>query len=143
MRRLSLGVWDVDECRYDSGIGQTSRSGITFDFSPEGERILFSRTEVGGSYVSLLWSINAYGSNLWGSKTRIHKIDAGWVASLAPCDPSPTSSWFASSEYDWPKSPTLELGDYARTKVHHRDVSGGLIHESHRMRHDSCQHWGA
>jgi Tol biopolymer transport system component len=33
------------------------------DFSPEGERILFSRTEVGGSYVSSLWSINADGSN--------------------------------------------------------------------------------
>ena len=44
--------------------------------------------------------------DLWGSKTRIHKIDAGWVASLAPCNPSRTSSWFASSEYDWPKSPT-------------------------------------
>jgi hypothetical protein len=24
MRRLSLGVWDVDECRYDSGIGHPS-----------------------------------------------------------------------------------------------------------------------
>jgi hypothetical protein len=22
MRRLPFGVWDVDECRYDSGIGQ-------------------------------------------------------------------------------------------------------------------------
>jgi hypothetical protein len=33
------------------------------DFSPEGERILFSRREVGGSYVSSLWGINADGSN--------------------------------------------------------------------------------
>jgi hypothetical protein len=24
MRRLPYGVWDVDECRYDSGIGQPS-----------------------------------------------------------------------------------------------------------------------
>jgi Tol biopolymer transport system component len=33
------------------------------DFSPEGDQILFSRTEVGGSYVSSLWSINADGSD--------------------------------------------------------------------------------
>jgi Tol biopolymer transport system component len=33
------------------------------DFSPEGDRILFSRTEVEGSYVSSLWSINTDGSN--------------------------------------------------------------------------------
>jgi Tol biopolymer transport system component len=33
------------------------------DFSPEGDRILFSRTEVEGSYVSSLWSIHADGSN--------------------------------------------------------------------------------
>jgi Tol biopolymer transport system component len=55
--------------------GQTcSRSPI---FSREGERILFSRTEVGGSYVSSLWSINADGSNprrlvtgtAWGGAT--------------------------------------------------------------------------
>lgn len=34
------------------------------DFSPEGDRILFSRTEVGGSYVSSLWSVHADGSHL-------------------------------------------------------------------------------
>jgi WD40 repeat protein len=34
------------------------------DFSPEGDRILISRTEVEGSYVSSLWSVNADGSHL-------------------------------------------------------------------------------
>ena len=34
------------------------------DFSPEGDRILFSRTEDSGAGVSSLWSINADGSDL-------------------------------------------------------------------------------
>lgn len=34
------------------------------EFSPEGDRILFSRTEDGGSRVSSLWSVNADGSDL-------------------------------------------------------------------------------
>ena len=33
------------------------------DFSPEGDRVLFSRTDVGDSEVSSLWSINADGSD--------------------------------------------------------------------------------
>jgi Tol biopolymer transport system component len=34
------------------------------EFSPEGDRVLFSRTEDGGSGVSSLWSVNADGSDL-------------------------------------------------------------------------------
>jgi Tol biopolymer transport system component len=34
------------------------------EFSPEGDRVLFSRTEDGGSRVSSVWSVNADGSNL-------------------------------------------------------------------------------
>ncbi len=34
------------------------------DFSPEGERILFARTEDRGSGASSLWSVNADGSDL-------------------------------------------------------------------------------
>ena len=34
------------------------------EFSPEGDRILFSRTEDGGAGVSSLWSVNADGSDL-------------------------------------------------------------------------------
>jgi Tol biopolymer transport system component len=34
------------------------------EFSPEGDRILFSRTEDGGSRVSSLWSVNVDGSDL-------------------------------------------------------------------------------
>jgi Tol biopolymer transport system component len=33
-------------------------------FSPEGDRILFSRTEVEGAGASSLWSVNADGSDL-------------------------------------------------------------------------------
>jgi len=34
------------------------------DFSPKGDRILFSRTEDRGSGVSSLWSVHADGSNV-------------------------------------------------------------------------------
>ena len=34
------------------------------EFSPEGDRVLFSRTEDEGSGVSSLWSVNADGSDL-------------------------------------------------------------------------------
>jgi Tol biopolymer transport system component len=34
------------------------------EFSPEGDRVLFSRTEDGGSGVSSLWSVNADGSDV-------------------------------------------------------------------------------
>jgi Tol biopolymer transport system component len=39
-------------------------AGGGFDFSPEGDQILFSRTEDRGSGVSSLWSVNADGSDL-------------------------------------------------------------------------------
>jgi dipeptidyl aminopeptidase/acylaminoacyl peptidase len=39
-------------------------AGGGFDFSPEGDRILFSRTEDRGRGVSSLWSVNADGSDL-------------------------------------------------------------------------------
>jgi Tol biopolymer transport system component len=54
------------------------------DFSPEGDRILFSRTEDGAAYGSL-WSINVDGSDLRRLVAGIH-IDAGgdWLS------PSPT-----------------------------------------------------
>jgi Tol biopolymer transport system component len=44
----------------------TDRSDMlsVIDFSPEGERILFARTEDRGSGVSSLWSVNADGSHL-------------------------------------------------------------------------------
>jgi Tol biopolymer transport system component len=34
------------------------------EFSPEGDQILFSRTEDGGTGVSSLWSVHADGSDL-------------------------------------------------------------------------------
>jgi Tol biopolymer transport system component len=39
-------------------------AGGGFDFSPEGDRILFSKTEDEGGGVSSLWSVNADGSDL-------------------------------------------------------------------------------
>jgi Tol biopolymer transport system component len=39
-------------------------AGGPFEFSPEGDRILFSRTEDEGTGASSLWSVNADGSNL-------------------------------------------------------------------------------
>ncbi len=39
-------------------------AGGAFEFSPEGDRILFSRTEDEGSGASSLWSVNADGSDL-------------------------------------------------------------------------------
>ena len=37
--------------------------GSVIEFSPDGDRILFARTEDGGNGVSSLWSVNADGSN--------------------------------------------------------------------------------
>jgi len=39
-------------------------AGESFEFSPEGDRILFSRTEDEGTGASSLWSVNADGSDL-------------------------------------------------------------------------------
>jgi len=49
------------------------------DFSPEGQRILFTRTEDGGKGVSSLWSVHADGSN-----PRRLVTGTGWGDWLSP-----------------------------------------------------------
>jgi Tol biopolymer transport system component len=39
-------------------------AGAGFEFSPDGDRILFSRTEEDGTGANSLWSVNVDGSNL-------------------------------------------------------------------------------
>jgi Tol biopolymer transport system component len=47
-----------------SGVFSVMAGGAGFEFSPQGDRILFSRTDRGGRPVSSLWSVNADGSHL-------------------------------------------------------------------------------
>ena len=53
MRRLSLGVWDVDECRYNSGIGQPSAETWTKrEPEEEVERFSSGASRPGADYLS-------------------------------------------------------------------------------------------
>jgi Tol biopolymer transport system component len=56
----------------------------TIDFSPDGDRILFSRTEGLGSDVSSLWSVNADGSDVRRLVTEASQGSGDWLS------PSPT-----------------------------------------------------
>jgi TolB protein len=65
LRLLDVGTGRVTLLTETGGSDVLSvMAGGGFDFSPEGDRILFSRTEDRGRGVSSLWSVNADGSDL-------------------------------------------------------------------------------
>jgi Tol biopolymer transport system component len=71
-----LRVRDVATGRVTSPVNVSGSERLrVIEFSPEGERILFSRTEDMDSGVSSLWSINANGSDLRRLVSRIEWAD--------------------------------------------------------------------